>query len=181
MGGRGDEEEEGVGVAGLGEANSQGLNTQSKHHPMFELHTFGPTVLPHTRALPSEPYSREHPLEPAQLNTLRIPGLSNKSGRKSTSDKVTPPPPAARRWLLRLRATFSISPLKTGVYSIQQIEYNYRKIPFNVHCDLPSCKNENSKMCLSEFKGMSRCIQGFRRVTDGGGSSFIEHTMQAKK
>lgn len=40
-----------------GKANSEGLNTQSKHYPMFELHTFGSTVLPHTRTLPSESYS----------------------------------------------------------------------------------------------------------------------------
>lgn len=40
-----------------GKANSEGLNTQSKHYPMFELHTLSPTVLPHTRALPSQSYS----------------------------------------------------------------------------------------------------------------------------
>lgn len=40
-----------------GKANSEGLNTQSKHYPMFELHTFCLTVPPHTRALPSEFYS----------------------------------------------------------------------------------------------------------------------------
>lgn len=40
-----------------GKANSEGLNTQSKHYPMFELHTFSTTVLPHTRALPSEFYT----------------------------------------------------------------------------------------------------------------------------
>lgn len=40
-----------------GKANSEGLNTQSKHYPMFELHTLSPTVLPHTRRLPSQSYS----------------------------------------------------------------------------------------------------------------------------
>lgn len=40
-----------------GKANSEGLNTQSKHYPMFELHTLSPTVLPNTRALPSQSYS----------------------------------------------------------------------------------------------------------------------------
>lgn len=48
----------GVGGKGVwGKANSEGLNTQSKHYPMFELHTFSPTILPHTRALLSESYS----------------------------------------------------------------------------------------------------------------------------
>lgn len=68
---------------------------------MFELHTFGPTILPHTRALsPLSLIPANTPLELAQLNTLLIPGLSNKSGRKSTSDKVSPPQPAALSWLL---------------------------------------------------------------------------------
>lgn len=48
----------GLGVGGVwGKANSKGLNTQSKHYPMFELHTLSPTVLPHTRTLPSQSYS----------------------------------------------------------------------------------------------------------------------------
>lgn len=47
----------GVGGAVWGKANSEGLNTQSKHYPMFELHTLSPTVLPHTRALPLQSYS----------------------------------------------------------------------------------------------------------------------------
>lgn len=48
----------GLWVGGVwGKANSEGLNTQSKHYPMFELHTLSPTVLPHARALPSQSYS----------------------------------------------------------------------------------------------------------------------------
>lgn len=84
---KGDGLEEGGGV--WGKANSEGLNTQSKHYPMFELHTLSPTVLPHTRT---------PPLQPAQLNTLLIPGPAHKSDRKSTSDKVSPPQPAGFSW-----------------------------------------------------------------------------------
>lgn len=36
-----------------------------------------------------------HTLQPAQLNALLILGPSHKSGRKHTSDKVSPPQPAA--------------------------------------------------------------------------------------
>lgn len=80
----------GAGGGGVwGKANSKGLNTQSKHYPMFELHTLSPTVLPHTRT---------PPLQPAQLNTLLIPGPAHKSDRKSTSDKVSPPQPAGFSW-----------------------------------------------------------------------------------
>lgn len=41
-----------------GKANSEGLKTPSKHYPAYELHTFGPAILPHTHTCaPASPVS----------------------------------------------------------------------------------------------------------------------------
>lgn len=96
------------------------------------------------------------PLELAQLNTLLIPGLSNKSGRKSTSDKVSPPKPAALSWLLWLKygACFWSNFLNHRFWGqegfIQQIEYNYRKSHLIYPATFHHAKIKNSKLCLSE-------------------------------
>lgn len=63
----------GWGGGGWRKANSEGLHTQSKHYPMFELHAFSPTVLPHTRALTSESFSCSHPAMPVPAKYTAYP------------------------------------------------------------------------------------------------------------
>lgn len=76
---------------GGGKVNSEGLNTQSKHYPMFELHTFRATILAHTPALPSQVLFLLTPPSAGPVKYTAYPRVFLLIWQESPSDRVSPP------------------------------------------------------------------------------------------